>query len=134
MPRCGEMGAFNPQEIAPMFPNLLPYFMFRAPFSGDVTQEIVPRLFSPDIKGSPEIEERIVREVASYGRQLGKVLEALQALSAKTGVKLPEIDEIVAGVERVKADSKETLREEAEAALARLKAADEAAWKEVVGR
>ena len=116
-----------------MFPNLLPYFMFRAPFSGDVTQEIVPRLFSPEIKGSPEIEARVVREVASYGRQLGKVLEALQALSAKTKVPLPEIDELVASVERVKADSKETLKEEAETALARLKAADEAAWAEVVG-
>jgi hypothetical protein len=116
-----------------MFPNLFPY-VFRAPFSGDVTQEIVPRVFSPDIKGSPEIEERIVREVASYGRQLGKVLEALQALSAKTKVPLPEIDELVEGVERVKAESKETLREEAEAALARLKAADEEGWAEVVGK
>ena len=51
--------------------------MIRAPFSGDVTQEITPRFLFPDIKGSPAIEERVVREVASYGKQLGKVLEAL---------------------------------------------------------
>lgn len=116
-----------------MFPNLFPY-VFRAPFSGDVRQEIVPSLFSTQMKGSPEIEARVVREVASYGRQLGKVLEALQALSAATGVALPEIEELVAGVERVKAEAKDALREEAEAALARLKAADEGAWAEVVGR
>ncbi|SPH17117.1 hypothetical protein DEA8626_00632 [Defluviimonas aquaemixtae] len=116
-----------------MYPSLFPY-IFRAPFSGDVTQEITPRFLSPDIKGSPEIEARILREVASYGKQLGKVLEALQALSEKTKVPLPEIDALVAGVERVKAEMKVTLRDEAEAALTRLKAVDEAAWEEVVGR
>ncbi len=116
-----------------MFPNMFPY-VFRAPFSGDVTQEIVPRFLSPDIKGSPAIEERVVREVASYGKQLGKILEALQSLSERTGTPLPEIDALVEGVERVKADTKEALREEAEAALARLKAVDEAAWAEVTGR
>lgn len=116
-----------------MFPSLFPY-IFRLPFSGDVTQEITPRFLSPDIKGSPEIEARVVRDVASYGKQLGKVLEALQALSEKTKVPLPEIDELVAGVERVKAETKDSLRDEAEAALERLKAVDEAAWGEVVGR
>lgn len=107
--------------------------IFRAPFSGDVTQEITPRFLSPDIKGSPAIEEKVVREVASYGKQLGKVLEALQALSAATDTPLPEIDALVAEVETVKADAKEALRAEAEAALARLKAVDEDGWREVLG-
>lgn len=107
--------------------------IFRAPFSGDVTQEITPRFLSPDIKGSPAIEEKVVREVASYGKQLGKVLEALQALSAATDTPLPEIDALVAEVETVKADAKEALRAEAEAALMRLKAVDEDGWREVRG-
>lgn len=98
--------------------------VFRAPFSGDVTQEITPRVFSPEIKGSPLIEHRIQTEVASYGKQLGKVLEALALLSAKTDTPLPEIDALITGVETVKADAKDALREEAKAALARLRAAD----------
>ncbi len=102
---------------------------FRAPFSGDVRQEIVPRFFSPDIKGSPEIERRIETEVASVGRQMGKVLEALAILGKDAGVPLPEIAALIAGVEAVKADAKDVLRAEAEAALARLKQADPDACK-----
>ncbi len=106
--------------------------MFRAPFSGDVTQEIVPRLFSPEIKGVPEIEHKVVTEVASYGTQLGKVLEALQALSAATKTPLPEIDALIRGVEDVKAKSKADIRADAQAALARLRAIDEDGWREVL--
>ena len=114
-----------------MFPNLFPY-VFRAPFSGDVIQDIQPRLLSPEIKGSPLIEARIQTEVASYGKQLGKVLEALQLLGEKTGTPLPAIDKLVAGVEEVKADAKDELRAEALAALDRLRKADEGAWREVM--
>lgn len=107
--------------------------VIRAPFSGDVTQEITPRFLSPEIKGSPAIEERVVREVASYGTQLGKVLEALQALSAATNTPLPEIDALVEKVETMKGDAKAALRAEAEAALKRLKVVDEDGWREVLG-
>ncbi len=89
-----------------------------APIFDDVTQRIAQRILSPDIN------ERVVREVASYGKQLGKVLEALQALSAATDTPLPEIDALVEQVEAVKGDAKEALRAEAEAALKRLKAVD----------
>ncbi len=106
--------------------------IFRAPFSGDVTQEITPRFLSPDIKGSPAIEQRVQTEVASYGKQLGKVLEALQKLGAATGTALPEINDLAAGVEAVKADAKDILRAEAEDALARLKAADPDTWADVI--
>lgn len=97
---------------------------FHAPFSGDVTQEITPRLFSPEIKGSLDIENRVQTEVASYGKQLGKILEALVVLSEKTDTPLPEINALIDGVEEVKSNAKDVLREEAVAALARLKRAD----------
>ena len=99
-------------------------FIFRAPFSGDVTQEITPRILSPDIQGSPAIEHRVQTEVASYGKQLGKVLEALQTLSAATNTPLPEIDALVGDVENVKGTAKQALRREAEEALSRLKSLD----------
>lgn len=107
--------------------------MFRAPFSGDVTQEIVPRFFSPDIKGVPEIEHKVQTEVASYGAQLGKILEALQALSAATKTPLPEIDTLISDVEKTKAACKEHIRSDAQAALARLRDIDEDGWREVLG-
>ena len=107
--------------------------MFRAPFSGDVTQEIVPRVFSPDIAGVPEIEGKIHAEVASYGTQLGKVLEALQTLSTATKTPLPEIDALVAQIDAVKNDSAATLRADAERALDRLRKVDTGAWRALTG-
>ncbi|MBS8225242.1 hypothetical protein [Vannielia litorea] len=103
--------------------------ILKAPFSGDVTQEIVPRILSPEIAGIPEIEQEIQTEVASYGTQLGKVLEALKALSAATGTPLPEIDALVAEVEEVKEKSRAAYRAEAVAALERLRRVDEPAWR-----
>ncbi|MBK4216321.1 hypothetical protein JJJ17_10335 [Paracoccus caeni] len=115
--------------------NLLTPF-WKAPFSGDVevSQEIHPRFWSSDIKGSPYIEDKVVTEVASYGKQLGKVLEALQALSLSTGTPLPEIDALTAEITEVKRRSIDELRAEAVAALERLRKVDETAWRDVVGR
>ncbi|MHC9234461.1 hypothetical protein ACX9MO_02350 [Pseudooceanicola sp. 502str34] len=103
--------------------------VLRAPFSGDVTQAISPRFLSDDIAGVPEIEEKIVTEVASYGTQLGKILEALQTLSRATGTPLPEIDTLQQKVTAAKADSREAIRAEAERAMARLRAVDTEAWQ-----
>ncbi|MDX8351127.1 hypothetical protein [Cognatiyoonia sp. IB215182] len=105
---------------------------FHAPFSGDVTQEITPRVFSPDIKGSMGIENRIQTQVASYGTQLGKILEALMVLADKDKTALPEIEKLIADIEAVKADAKEVLREEAIAALARLEKVDPEAHADLV--
>ena len=105
---------------------------FKAPFSGDVTQRIEPRLFSDDIAGVPEIEEHIHRDVASYGTQLGKMLEALRALGTATGTPLPEIDRLVARVELAKDEATETLAARAAEALERLRKADPAAHDRLV--
>ena len=117
-----------PYAFSP-FPNITNAFY--APLSGDVSQDIEPRVFSPDIAGDAATEHRIHRNVASYGTQLGKILEALQILADKVDHPLPEIATLIDGVEAEKADQKATLRREAEEALARLKAVDEAAWQEV---
>ena len=106
--------------------------MIRAPFSGDVTQEITPRFLSPDIQGIPEIEHKVQTEVASYGKQLGKILEALQLLSEATETPLPEIDKLATKIEDVKGSSKETFKDDAIAALKRLREVDKEAWREVL--
>ena len=79
--------------------------MFRAPFSGDVTQEIAPQVLSPSIQGVPEIEHKVQTEVASFGKQLGKILEALHSLSVATDTPLPEIEALIQGIEDVKDQS-----------------------------
>jgi len=106
--------------------------MFRAPFSGDVTQEITPRFLSPDIAGIPEIEHDVQTEVASYGTQLGKILESLQMLAKATDTPLPEIDALVTRIEAIKEDSKAAFKEDAVVALDRLRKADKAAWADVI--
>ncbi|WP_171100235.1 hypothetical protein [Ruegeria sp. HKCCD7255] len=104
---------------------------FRFPLSGDVQQDIDPVL-AGSIRGVPAIEARVQREVASYGTQLGKVLEALQALSQSTNTALPDIDALVDGVEAVKVECKQALRDHAEEALRKLQQADPEGFEALV--
>src|SRR5258706_15387045 len=64
-----------------------PLWMFRAPWSGDVAQRITAPWFSPSLTvnyaGDPAVEERVVREVASYGKQLGWLTEIAIALAKR---------------------------------------------------
>jgi hypothetical protein len=65
----------------------------RGPFSGDVTQSILPWNFFGRFLGQigfininnaktpdPELETRIIEEVGSYGRQIGRIADALDVL------------------------------------------------------
>jgi hypothetical protein len=64
-----------------------PLWMFRGPWSGDVAQRITAPWFSPSLTvnyaGDPEVEDRVVTEVASYGKQLGWLMEIAIALAKK---------------------------------------------------
>jgi hypothetical protein len=61
--------------------------MFRAPWSGDVAQRITAPWFSPSLTvnyaGDPAVEDRVVTEVASYGKQLGWLTEIAIALAKR---------------------------------------------------
>jgi hypothetical protein len=61
---------------------------FNWPLSGDITQTINPWTwicFNINLgnAGEPEIERRVLDEVGSYGRQLGRIGDALGALVRK---------------------------------------------------
>lgn len=62
-----------------------PLWMFRWPWSGDVAQRITAPWFSPSLTvnyaGDPAVEDRVVTEVASYGKQLGWLTEIAIALA-----------------------------------------------------
>ena len=71
---------------------------FQFPWSGDVSQWINPmtswftgntgNLVSINYASSnPRMEEKIVREVAGYGRQLGRICDVLEALTELPDVK-----------------------------------------------
>lgn len=71
---------------------------FRFPWSGDVSEWINPvtTWFSGNqnsllqvnyASSAPQVEEKIVRDVAGYGRQLGKISDALEAISSLPIVK-----------------------------------------------
>lgn len=60
----------------------------RGPLSGDVTQDISPAIggqlglvnINATRSGDPALEQRIITEVASYGRQLGWLVDAVDVL------------------------------------------------------
>jgi len=54
------------------------------PLSGGVTQDIRPELFAR--AGSEDIERRALREVASYGRQIGALSDLLLSLADQPGI------------------------------------------------
>ena len=64
-----------------------PLWMFRGPWSGDVAQRITAPWFSPSLTvnyaGDPAVEDRVVTEVASYGKQLGWLTEIAIALDKR---------------------------------------------------
>lgn len=109
-----------------MFPFLFNSPIIEYPLSGDVIQDISPSFINA-MKGVPEVEWEVVTEVASYGKQLGKLTEAVLALATVAGADGKEIDavrEIVEEVAAAKVRVKDKVRARAEQALADLKKID----------
>src|SRR6267154_4998149 len=88
-----------------------PLWMFRAPWSGDVAQRITAPWFSPSLTvnyaGDPVIEDRVVTEVASYGRQLGWLSEIALALANKKAIPEDALHKLEEAGDRIKAIKKE---------------------------
>lgn len=100
---------------------------YEYPLSGDVIQGISPS-FSWEMEGIPEVEYEVCTTVASYGKQLGKITEALLVIAEQSDLAGPEIDalrEIAAGVEAAKLRARDAARErlqKAEERVAKLEA------------
>ncbi len=112
---------------------------FFAPLSGAVNQDFTPSPY----QGVPEIEQAVVQDVASFGRQLGIISEAVLELARKldavpSGIVLPapspqrsagktavaELAEIVVEIDALKSRHKAAVEQDARAALVRLKRID----------
>jgi len=118
---------------------------FRMPASGDVWQKVtnVTDWFSPRVEmnfaGDPQIEQEVNQSVASYGKQLGLLTEAVLALAEKdpkvasipSVVRLKDID---ARVAEIKARRGRTMEETAEDAMSQLKSTHAANYRKLVDR
>jgi hypothetical protein len=83
------------------------------PLSGSVTQDISPTLLAK--AGDTDIEVRVLREVASYGMQIGKLSEVLLAIARvlpegtlddKTQLTVDELRKMAVNIERIKKEQK----------------------------
>jgi len=121
-----------------MFPWFPFYPSFRSLWSGDVTQDIDPvtNWFSPRIevfRGDPRIEREVVTKVASYGRQLGLLSNAVLELAEEPdGPAVEKLRALVDQIEEVKQDHKTDLEAAAKNSLEALKEADKAAFERLV--
>jgi hypothetical protein len=99
------------------------------PLSGDVSQWL--RVFSPTVtvngRGDPDLEGEIVRDVATYGAQLGPLTALVLALAEGTAVPpdaLAKLREICAEIETKKDEYRRGAADRARKSLAELAAAD----------
>jgi hypothetical protein len=124
-------------------------FPFFAPLSGSVTQDIAPSVYA----GVPEIEADVVREAASFGRQLGILSDAVLELARRLEEPAPgspqsgqlrgpedgktalaQLDELVKQVKVIKERHSQSAQREAERALERLKNVDPSAYESLAAQ
>jgi hypothetical protein len=116
-----------------------PLWMFRAPLSGDVAQRITAPWFSPSLTvnyaGDPEVEDRVVTEVASYGKQLGWLTEIAIALAkgqAMPKETLDRLEKATADIDAIKKQVRASAVDAANIALDRLEREDAAQYNELL--
>jgi len=115
-----------------MNPWLFPWWgLLKAPWSGDVTQDIAAdtRWLSPQFElnfsGNRKIEAEVVAEVASYGKQLGALSEAvLEIAQGEPGDAVERLKRLAAQVEGVKRKHRDRLEQRLRDDLDQLKQQD----------
>ena len=112
-----------------MYPWMNPWlYMFKTPWSGDLSQDIAPvtTWFSPQLEfnfaGNKKIEADIVAEVASYGRQLGILSDAvLELAEGKAGQSVEDLRKLMGDIDKIKRRHEESLEVKAKLILDELK-------------
>jgi hypothetical protein len=116
-----------------------PLWMFRAPWSGNVAQRITAPWFSPSLTvnyaGDAAVEDRVVTEVASYGKQLGWLTEIV--IASANGQPLPtetlaRLEKAARKIDAIKEQSRASAVEAANNALDRLERYNPAQYNELL--
>ena len=119
------------------------FWNFPFPFQGSAsnTQSILPGFMAPsytfNIAGDEKLEARIVSDVASYGTQLDKVMEAVLELAGVTDTKGKKIEALITlfqSVQATKSTDTQLRLQHAEEALSALKQADEKKYKDRIAK
>lgn len=116
-----------------------PFSMF-LPLSGNVDQNVVTPWFSPTITtnnfaGDAGVEERVVKDVASYGTQLGCLNEIVLALANKkapSAKAMKQLAKVVEEVEEIKARQSKSRLENAVDALDALRRTQPEAYARLI--
>jgi hypothetical protein len=142
-----RLASANSSEGAMVSPfDFMPWL--KLPGSGDVWQKVtnVTDWFSPKFEmnfaGDPGIEEEVNKTVASYGRQLGILTEAVIALADPTQPKavvdlksaIDRLKGFQAEIEAIKKRRAPELEDQIIDAVTRLKASDPDAYKRLVAQ
>lgn len=118
-----------------MFPVMINSPITEFPGSGDVTQDIETSWFS-QMRGSPELEYKIITEIWSYGDQLGTLTDALLEVAEAQGWQdTPALEKLrakAAEVKTAKREMRDRLRDRAELALKHLRDVDEEGYARVM--
>jgi len=119
-------------------PFMWPFNLF-AP--GNLNQPILPGWsfgnISVNYAGSPEIEREVVEKVASFGKQLGIITDAVLALAdgkPKNDKAIVRLREIAAKIEELKNRNKTSLADQAREALERLEKAEPATARRIAAQ
>jgi hypothetical protein len=116
-----------------------PLWMFRAPWSGNVAQRITAPWFSPSLTvnyaGDAAVEDQVVTEVASYGKQLGWLTEIV--IASANGQPLPtetlaRLEKAAGEIDAIKEQSRASAIEAANNALDRLERDNPAQYHELL--
>ncbi len=125
-----------------MNPWLFPWWwMFKGPLSGDVTQDIAPvtSWLSPQFEfnfaGNRRIETEVVADVASYGKQLGILSEAMLELAeGKKGLAVDRLKTLTDQIDKVKHQYEDRLEQKVKVDLDQLKQQDPKALKQLLNQ
>ncbi len=110
---------------------------FNFPLSGDVNQKIEPDWFFTAINsevGDGEIEQEVFHTVASYGKQIGVLTDALLSVADELNLDQSKIEALVelkglqTKVEVIKSAKKNNLKKNTKIMLDKLKHADQEAF------
>jgi hypothetical protein len=112
-----------------MNPWLFPWWgLLKGPLSGDVTQDISPinSLLSPQVEfnfaGNRRIESEVMADVASYGKQLGILSEAvLEIADGKSGKAVARLQKLANQIDKVKSQHEDRLEQKVKNDLDQLK-------------
>jgi hypothetical protein len=130
--------------------NVIPWNMtwspqWHFPFSGSVAQQISPDtswFFGaiPPQAGDGDIEQKVF-ETASYGKQLGQILDVLIPLAEKAGLDskpdkeaLRKLKDTYARIERVKTEHDDQTEAAAVALLSKIRTTDPQMFKRVIAK